>query len=493
MFSTILRNKKNIITRSNKDKSRSTRIFIEALESWHLVDDYQGNNKQEAETITGPLLTETEINKTSEEDEFEIIEPDPDEIKPISPQETTYQSEKAPSFEPPPRNRSKHIFDFLNKSSDDLSTSFHSVEKVRKKNPGANPNQFYFFKHNALGSLMPPLEATACGFYQFIAPNNVSSSRAHYDEKSHYQYVGVSSKAMPHFKSILEDPLTDADLDDDDIVKGLAIALTTSYLFEEDDLHRRNMDKRGQRIDFDMSLWPLFSKFKEGRFILDWALREPKENSFVVTEKDIRQFPNIEDATPFYWPTKCAPYISEYLPISKNSFTPKENVLYKKLAKHPTFIYYKFRTLLKYILSEALIYRNIAKLDIPEDILHENKKILDIIKEHEEKRIFDFQKVLVDMPEFHEFLNQNSKRALNEITAELIARNQKIRIKIDKYRNVPEKRRKKAKYQDQLMSIETIEDNFKKIQEVIKKRTTIAISQWSDASKSITLSQTKRQ
>src|SRR4029079_17964673 len=87
--------------------------------------------------------------------------------------------------------------------------------------------------------------------------------------------------------------LVKINLDNYRVVKGLAIGLTTSYIFMEDDLHRNNLSKDGKRFDFDMSLWPLLYNFKQASF-LEIPLvfyRGPNEASFKVTTEDVINFP----------------------------------------------------------------------------------------------------------------------------------------------------------------------------------------------------------
>ena len=74
--------------------------------------------------------------------------------------------------------------------------------------------------------------------------------------------IGLSSKLVDNFQDLLQNPLTAEDLKNAEIVKGLAVGLTLSYIFEEDDLHRSNMNKYGVRIDFDMSMWPFVFDYK---------------------------------------------------------------------------------------------------------------------------------------------------------------------------------------------------------------------------------------
>jgi len=371
-----------------------------------------------------------------------------------------------------------------------------------KKSP--NTETRYFFKNSAVvNSEMIWLEAVNCGFYQLLAPYHVSSTKAIYDENNNFiaasskgipgfksareeplreddLYIDVLAKGFLTIdelelidKRVREEGLqldkldknyiitgkivsvafdgknenaapksiqvTVKDLRNYRIVKGNAIGMTASRLNNEDDLHARNISKFGFRIDFDMSWWTIVYKFKSSG-IVDWAFRYPSKNGFVITENDIRHFPNIKDSVPFYWPTNPAPIIPEYVlnalasifAISQNAFTTQENAVYQKLEIHPVFIYHKFTMLLKYILTDAEMYRNIFKLHAPEDAKFESKYIIDMLTEEHARQIKAYREILTNMPEFREFLRHHGEHAFKSIITEFDERNKKYEKKIQR-------------------------------------------------------------
>jgi hypothetical protein len=318
------------------------------------------------------------------------------------------------------------------KALPDSAKSFHIVEKVLKK------GSIWFFKHNVCGSKMSELEAVAWSYYHIVAPEYVpAKANAIYDRNG--EYVGVSVQEIPNFQSTMDDPLTEADLLNKTIVKGLAIGLTLSYFFEEDDLHRGNMSKYGFRIDFDMSVWPVLGQFKDGS-ALDWMYRPCLEERFRITRKDIHNFPNITDAKPFYWPTKPQPIINEetrkvlsrFVPISKNAFPTVENGLFKKLKEDPVFKYYKYKTLLKCLLISNRNFEVLTKQHIRADLRHSDPrlhhiKIADMLVDHLDARKKQLRKVLVNMPGFQKFIWRHGETVKKEILQEFTAYNQQIK------------------------------------------------------------------
>lgn len=290
--------------------------------------------------------------------------------------------EKMPASPPPIKNRSIH--DYV-KISGNLSKSFHDIYKMNRVYLNKNKqSSLYFFKQNKyekFDQYMYELEAAICAYYHFIAPEYAPTARAIYDDEN--KYIGIAVKNLPSFKSTLDNPLKDEDLDipalkycsiqdleeidalakeenldldnipDTQVihslvkresgnktpqrikitakdlrnfrtVKGLGIGLTISYAFEEDDNHTGNMAKDGKRIDFDMSLWIILFIFKITGPV-DWAFRDPT-GRFDVTAYDIEHSPNLRDALPFYWPTIPARILPEaFISLASQFFQVSRN------------------------------------------------------------------------------------------------------------------------------------------------------------------------
>lgn len=303
----------------------------------------------------------------------------------------------------------------------------------------ASVSQLFFYKdyadprYNDIHSPMIPLEAICYNYYKLLIPDCVSKTYAHYVDcgAEGQKYVGVSSKAIPNFRSIASDPLTDTDLKNHDILKHLALILTASYIFAEDDLHRGNLSKH-HRIDFDMSLWPILYYFKK-----EWTFRPPEKRFDVIDPDDILHFPNLKKAKPFYWPTNDPSIIPPGIisaiekvtghKASENAFTIDVIELFRKLELNETFRYYKYRTLLKYILTDQLIYRNLARLVSPQILKKTDGTPTDIytlMADYHNGRIAAFKGVLQDLPEFQEFIQTHGEQALKEIKAEFAQHDQ---------------------------------------------------------------------
>ena len=345
--------------------------------------------------------------------------------------------------------------------------SAHAVEKVTKK--GA----VRFFKHNTTDSIMSELEAAVWSIYHINAPHHVpAKANAHYNRDN--EYIGISTLELPNFRSTMDEPLEEKDLLKRSTVKALAIILTLSYILEEDDLHRGNMSRDGLRIDFDMSLWPVLGNFKEGTMI-DWMYRPRDQERFCMTANDIDNFPDIKDAKPFYWPTIPQPIITEgarnvlsnFIPISRNAFPTKENILFKKLKDNPDFQYEKFKTLLKFLLISTDQYSTLITQHIRTDLSYhdtqkQNGKISDLLIEHLDTRKWKLRELLVAMPSFQEFLWAHGVRAKQEILQEFTEYNQGMRTR-ESMKRAKNPQRDTAKLYDNLIHLEDIKKTYNSI------------------------------
>lgn len=244
--------------------------------------------------------------------------------------------------------------------------------------------------------------------------------------------IKKNEQALQNYYKEIEEKykITNKEIQNFRIIRGLATTLTASYIMMEDDLHQNNISKDGRRIDFDMALWPLLYTFSE-KGLIDSALRRPWDKRFIITANDITHFPNLTDAKPFYWPTHSATAFSEttvnllkkVIPLSANAYPQKANLTFQKLEKNPVFIHYKYETLLKYLLTNEDIYKKIAALHLRREATHESTLIIDKIASLQEERIKELEKALVTLPEFHAFFYQHGKKTLEDTINMITQRN----------------------------------------------------------------------
>ncbi len=362
--------------------------------------------------------------------------------------------------------------------------------------------------------LIYELEAAACALYKFIAPYHIPKARVYYGDKE--EEHGVASKGIPRFKSVQKDPLKEEDLNiealkyytieeldaldikfrkenrcfheneiidykkigEDDffsltakefdkyrMIKGLAIGHTVSYVNAEDDCHQGNISKYGQRVDFDTTFTKVLYPHKKTRLfarLFDDLFREPT-GRFNMSENDIRKLPILTDAKPFYSSTTPPPIISEnaykllssIFPVSQNAFSKEDNDLYAKLADHPVFIYHKFATLLKFILTTKEMYYEIVKLHLNEESTYQNERVIDLLVNYAYERVEQLKNILMNMVEFQEFMAKHGDHVIENIKNEWKEDNEYYQKKM--------KEKNKPFYKNILVDLDKVDTSFHEI------------------------------
>jgi hypothetical protein len=229
-------------------------------------------------------------------------------------------------------------------------------------------------------------------------------------------------------------------------VKRQITQLGTRYLSQDTDGHNQNMTKDGWMIDFDMAKLPILYSFRQGKYYDDYV-RAPKKDMFVITENDIVNFPNIKDAKFYYWAAKQVPEfeqsviskLSFFYTITENFFKPEDNEVFTNLANNNIAIFYKYKLFLKYAVLTPMIYATLIALHVRPDAtfidrrekIPKEKKLLDEMIKDEANRMQEMRKVLVNIPQFKTFLDENGEYAWEMIKEEILAEKAKYQAKID--------------------------------------------------------------
>lgn len=379
----------------------------------------------------------------------------------------------------PIKNKAKKNYEIEALGDEAINRCKHVILKAKKKKkqaPGDHSEpvyKHYFFKVASPEAFeMTFYEALANSFYRRLVPDVVSSTSAIYDDT---KYVGavskkleasvdviskkivegievnVVTKELKSFESFRDDFYSTPPTDEE--IKKLAQVLMSSYLFEEDDLHRGNIGKIG-RIDFDMSFWTILYRIKGGRFGIDHLTRNPEE-SFKLNEDDIRTFPLLQKNYCHYFPTKTG--------MAENNFSEGENQLIATLKDHPVFIKEKFRIALKFLLTMSKqSSKALCSLHIKDTAKIDGKSAVNVFISKIDTRKTELQEILYGMPEFYDFLTEHGNDALQEIIDEVSISNAKIEKKLADG---------KTAHAPLAINIDELKKNYAKIkEEAIKKR-----------------------
>ena len=151
-----------------------------------------------------------------------------------------------------------------------------------------------------------------------------------------------------------------------------------------------------------------------------------------------------------------------YQQFERNSFTVEDNTHYKLLAGHPVFIFHKYKTFMKYILTDPEVFRVIAELNIAQNVADsasEPKNTLhDKLITDERNRIREIRETLVAMPDFKRFLIEHGQFAFDLIKEEFATAREKY-----------SKKTKHHEYYERLvqsLDSEQIESKFNDLYEV---------------------------
>lgn len=150
--------------------------------------------------------------------------------------------------------------------------------------------------------------------------------------------------------------------------KRLGISIATSYLYDEDDLHRNNLGKRAEamysRLDYDKSL-RISSQLKDSKYYgVDTLARKTDEKTFIKSHEDMKTLPAVRQAMPYYFPG-VNNLKATATGANQNAYSSAENAIFEELAFKPVFYYYKLKMILKFLLTTEEMYQQIAKQKIP--------------------------------------------------------------------------------------------------------------------------------
>lgn len=86
-------------------------------------------------------------------------------------------------------------------------------------------------------------------------------------------------------------------------LRGLAHSLMSLYLLKEADCNSSNFTQNGEIFDFGMTKYNI-GYYLKNQHVVAKLLQRPYEDTFQCTRRDVRMFPYLRDARPYYWPTQ---------------------------------------------------------------------------------------------------------------------------------------------------------------------------------------------
>ncbi|KTD76107.1 hypothetical protein [Legionella worsleiensis] len=149
---------------------------------------------------------------------------------------------------------------------------------------------------------------------------------------------------------------------------------------------------------------------------LDLSKIERLENLFQHSDRIVADLKN-------YMDEEIANVFKSFERFKRHSFTVEDNTRYKLLAGHPVFIFHKYKTLLKYVLTDPEVFRQLAELNItlsPAQSSNDNEpSIHEQLIRDEIDRIQEIRNTLISMADFKQFLKEHDQVAFELIKEEL--------------------------------------------------------------------------
>lgn len=257
--------------------------------------------------------------------------------------------------------------------------SFHSFKlyiKTKDKKL-ANP-PIYFIKMNGPGSYHSEFEAFTSALLNLLVPGIIPSAHVIFDPDQNNLPIGICTKFNRTFKSVKDQPVTENDLKNPEVMKWVANIIVSAYLLEEDDLHAHNFGwileesvVRLMRVDSGMVVWNYLRLHpKLASFLSTWTARAGIDR-FPVVAKDIAQAPNFKFTKPWYSPsgmnTITNSSADDWRSIlhSKNAYLDPHMDIYKKpenLEKNPLFQFYNNKLITKLCMLSREIIKELGEL-----------------------------------------------------------------------------------------------------------------------------------
>lgn len=322
-----------------------------------------------------------------------------------------------------------------------------------------DPNTKKFFKYNKHDRpILSVLEVAMADLYSTALGKRSSHMSLVFDEKGVLGTVAqdLSTKdekfiGMEKFSSSVPPDKFIQEL----IPLGLADILTSSYFFEEDDLHKGNWGiiQRDQkniglaRLDYDMSL---FNIVKEHQNVLLRTLtfQIPK---FTISKENLCKFPNLSAKDHGWYSPSIHHPASGWLHDPRH-YTKKETLAYQSLQNNQAFIKEKWKSFLKLAITPNSLTDRALEQHTPTDLVmsgvssteaeKENKKLMDSlekIKKEINTRRENLADSLVQIDDFCDFLlsndGKNATSLKESIKSELFTRWQEWGSQSGKYLN----------------------------------------------------------
>ncbi|CAM2939028.1 putative teichoic acid biosynthesis protein [Legionella steigerwaltii] len=301
----------------------------------------------------------------------------------------------------------------------------HSATKVQKH----NKSTIEILKIEESGRRITEIEAFNGIGYRLLLNDRTPRVRSVHDAEEHRR--GVLSQEIDNFQSLHDYYLKEkqktgfmrSPMQKDIVKSGIGRILAAAYTEEENDLHGGNIQYDpikiiSRKIDHDQATWPFTSKYRnknpnKTRYKEDeraYGLK-PKD-AFPITQRDITNFPHLQDAKPQAFPDETDSGLLDLQGIENDpDFIKDAFSVFLKRALFDEQVYRPIAnaTIGSLKLREELIAHKIRRSQLLRKELLENEKFLNFIISNPSLKA----QILDEFREYNEDYKENSSLRLN--------------------------------------------------------------------------------
>lgn len=297
--------------------------------------------------------------------------------------------------------------------------SSNKVDK-RRITSGKEKDQIVYFKEctEKYPPILAQLEAASSASMRLTTGESSARVRPVVDDNG--KVVGSASYEIPNFNSFAGRNYNAKDM----LGWGIMPLLTGLYLREEGDFHVFQLGTGDGmklfRVDFDELLYgDITANIKGSRLVFNGVTAPEPKDLFPITDRDIENFPDIQDARPCYWPTK----FPENGNIAK-MFPNRDEFL--KINKEPNYSTLKYFAFLQELLIDPEEHIRVMTPYFERN--EEGCAMIDKIGVCIKNRWEELTEVLINNEGFRKYLQKNTD-AIKDVKEHFRSYNNNIALK----------------------------------------------------------------
>jgi len=120
--------------------------------------------------------------------------------------------------------------------------------------------------------------------------------------------------------------------------------------------------------------------------------------------------------------------LREKLGVDNKMFAEKDNAVFKALASHPVFEFFKFKTIMKYMITKPDLYQSLGEMYFRKGCVY-----LSLLVDDENRNHDSLRDILINMPEYQKFIEEHGGFAVELIDKDFKEYADRLQRKIEKH------------------------------------------------------------